>query len=387
MPLSKLLDIIRSYTNVRIISLLLLLPMYAGVDEAWSVFNKVIYPLVLIFVLLAFVYKGKIPRLFTRDNVFALILLYAILVLIFDFRHGTFVTYAVFNASKSWEALVTLLVSFLVIALRVTRREFMAAVILGLGIFYIYRVLGILGMVDVGINELNILSKTAYAFIVFSAGLLLYIRGKRLLSMILLVTVVFQSLRANILAFGITILLYHLHIYIQSNKDSIRQKSNYKLVKSVIIIIVTGILLSEISAAFNIIGNYEFWENITTGRSVFYFRILSQWILNGEGILYPTYPGCAMELASDVIFGKQFASLICAHSILIEMIVDYGVIIGLSFILLMVLFSKKNGIFATCFFLITMAFQCEVFSAFNFVTFLLTYRYLVTEPGHPVAKT
>ena len=149
---------------------------------------------------------------------------------------------------------------------------------------------------------------------------------------------------------------------------------------------MAGILLSEIAAAFNIVGNSAFWQNITTGRSVFYFRILSQWIAGGEQIFYPAYPGCAIDLASNVVFGSQFASLICAHSILIEMIVDYGLIIGASFMLLMVLFSKKKGIFATIFFLITMSFQCEVFSAFNFVTFLLTYRYLVIEPEHSVAK-
>lgn len=381
MSMNKLVDIIKPYANVRVISLLLLLPMYAGVDEAWSVFNKVIYPLTLLLVFLAIIYKGKLPRLFTRDNVFALIVVYAILTLIFDFRHGTFATYEAFNASKSWEALVTVLVSFLVIALRVTRREFMAAVILGLGIFYIYRVLGLLGMVDVGTREINILSKTAYAFVVFSASLMLYISGKRFLSVILLITVVFQSLRANILAFGITIFLYHIQIYLQSKKGS------YKVVQFIVIVIAVGILLSEISAAFNIVGSSEFWEDITTGRSIFYFRILSQWILTGGEILYPTYPGCSMDLASDIVFGNQFASLICAHSILIEMIVDYGLIIGFSFILLMVLFSKKKGIFATCFFLITMSFQCEVFTAFNFVTYLLTYRFLVIDPAHSIANT
>ena len=211
----NLADIIKPYTNIRIISLLLLLPMYAGVEEAWSVFNKVVYPLTLMFVFLAIMYKGRVPKLFTRDNMFALIVLYAILVFIFDFRHGTFETYAGFNGSKSWGALVTVLVSFLVIVFRVTRREFLFAVIIGLVIFYLYRMLGILGFVDFGMIEIDILSKTAYAFVVFCAALLLYISGKRILALLLLLTVVFQSLRANILAFGITILLYHLQIYMQ----------------------------------------------------------------------------------------------------------------------------------------------------------------------------
>jgi hypothetical protein len=61
------------------------------------------------------------------------------------------------------------------------------------------------------------------------------------------------------------------------------------------------------------------------------------------------------------------------------MMVDYGIIIGLSFILLMVIISKNKGVFATCFFLIAQSFLCEVFAATYFVTYLLVYRYLAMD--------
>ena len=368
---------VKSDNKVRIISLLLLLPMYAGVAEAWSVFNKIIYPIFLAVVILAILYKGKIPSLSGRNNIFALLLLYAMLVVIFDFKHGTFTTFEGFNRSKSWEALTTVLISFLVIALRVSRREFLFSIIIGLAIFYLYRAMGLFGIVDIGMEEIRIFSKTAYAFVAFSASLLLYINGKKVLALAFIMLVAFQSLRANILAFGITIALYHFNVYMQLKKVRAGKIIDYKLVKVLVVIILTGILLSEIVAAFSIVGDIDFWENISTGRSFFYYSILSQWLPNGVDVFCPSYPGYAADLASVYTsFYGRFNPSQCPHSIIIEMMVDYGIIIGLSFILLMVLMSNRKGIFATCLFLITMSSQCEVFSAINFVTYLLIYRHL-----------
>lgn len=376
-------EVIISDNNIRIISLLLLLPLYSGVDVLWSVFNKIIYPISLALVLLALAYKGKFPRLSGTNNVFALFLFYTVLAVVFDFRHGTYATFAGFNASKSWEALVTTLVSFLVITLRVTPREFLFSTIAGMVIFYLYRFLGILGMVDLGVEEILIFGKNAYAFVTFSAGLLLYIRGKRIFALLLILTAFFQSTRAEILAFAITIVLYHLNEYMQRRKVRTGKVVNYRLVKIMVIMALMGMLLTQIVAAFNIIGDSDFWQNITTGRSVFYFAILSQWLPRGIDIFYPAYPGWAAELATigtSLLFPGQYSYFICPHSIVFEMMIDYGIVIGLSFTLLMVIMSKKKGIFATSFFLITMSTQCEAFSSFNFVTYLLVYRYLEMDP-------
>jgi|GEM_PF-3150276 len=376
-------NIEKADSKARIISLLLLLPMYAGVGVAWSVFNKIVYPICLFFVFLAILYKGKFPKLTGSNNILALFLIYTSVVMIFDFRHGTFSTFEGFNRSKSWEALVTALVGFLVIALRVRPREFLFSVIGGVTIYYVVRVLTVLGIVDLGFKESAtwhdiIFSKNAYVFIIYSACLLLYINGRiRLaLSLVLFLVVSFQSTRAEIIAFVTTIALYHLHAYVQLKKRGLNGNSYYGLIKFIVIVALTGILLTEIIIGM---GDGWRWDEITTGRSVFYSAILSQWLTQGENIFYPSYPGCAGALATDYtnwFYKGQFSESICSHSILIEMMVDYGIILGLFFVLMMVMISKEKGIFATSFFLINMSTQCEFFTAMYFVTYLLLYRYL-----------
>jgi len=361
--------------NPKITLIFFLVPVFSGVGDFWNAVNDwyiVLIPLVLLWGLL---YKNyKIPNI-TKD--YALLFLFFITLISFfvDFNAGLIYGLNSFKNTDTWTMFLSLLIVFYLSVLKVNYSSFIISSIAGMFIFFFY----ILYQTVYGDLSFDIFfNSTGYSFMPATVILMLFMSNKRYLSLLLLLITISIMLKGVMLALLVSVLFYYL-VYI---KNILGSKLSFAPNLAVLVIVL---ILFIIEVTIGLFFSTEY-QSISTGRSIFYNIILEDWIKTGLSIFFPSSSIFSSELITEFTLYTRddngfllYGVAQCPHSILIEIMVDYGIILFCIFFIGFIYSASGLSIIAVLHFLVFASFQCSNFDPIFYVTFYSFYRILLDE--------
>lgn len=364
--------------ELNIFVILFLVPIFSGVGEYWDMASDwyiVSLPLVLLWVCLT---NCHIPNIL-KDHAFIFLVLLALFSLLVDFNAGLVTSLESLKETDTWSMLLSILICFQLIVMRVNYSSFIAAIVIGVMVFYFHQFFII---ITDEVSYDSFFGGTGFSYVAATASLILFMAGKRFLPLVLMFFIFPMMTRGVGLAFLIAFMFYYI-IYVKNI-----QISRLMLTPRVIVlIIIAALFLFEVAIGlfFHFSGASFEWQTITSGRSLFYSIILTGWLTTGLNTLLPVSSVFSSDLISEytlhaMAFGNlMFGNSQCPHSLLIEFAVDYGIIALFVFITGLIMSAPRLSIIAVLYFLVFSAFQCENFSPMFFVPFYIFYRVLIDD--------